>query len=293
MKNRNTANYADIFAALSSEPRLEVLRLLFAAHPEGMTVGDIQARLRIPNSTLSHHLDKLRIKGLVRSRRNKQYLWYSANAETIEDLLSFLYNGCSVGDRAWHTDAAEQVLETVQNTSAEAGFMFEGFLRSVESLFSRIFNRIALPRGFERFTRKAIQAIFLAQNETRRLGHEYVGTEQLLLGLINEGSGIAAQALTSSGVNFDTTKTRIEQYIGHGKGTPADIPFTPRAKRALELALERARQLGHNYIGTEHLLLGILREHEGMAVRVLEDQGVNLQSLEQKVLHWELPGSAI
>jgi ATP-dependent Clp protease ATP-binding subunit ClpC len=279
MINENTARYADIFAALGSEPRLEIVRLLFATYPEEMTVGDIQAQLQIPNSTLSHHLEKLRLEGLVNSRRDKQYLCYSAKAETFEDLLTFLYNGCSIGDRTLHTDAAEPA----QNASTESGFMFAGFLKSIDSLFGKMFEKIILPRGFERFTHKAIIAIQLAQGESRRLGHQYVGTEQLLLGLIGEGSGLAAQVLTSAGVNFERTQIEIEKIIGRGSGSPKDITFTPRAKQVLELALEQSQQLGHNYIGTEHLLLGILHERNGLGAKVLQNLGVDLANLEQRL----------
>ena len=282
MTNEDTTRYADIFAALGSEPRLEIMRLLFAAYPSGLTVGDLQAQLKIPNSTLSHHLEKLRVEGLVNSRRDKQFLWYSAKAETIEDLLSFLYNGCSIRNSP-HPNAANQVVETVQPTSREEGFMFERFLRSIESLFTGMFERFFLPRGFERFTQKAIQAIFLAQDESRRLGHEYVGTEQILLGLVSEGTGIAAQVLSTAGVNLEIARIEVEKIIGHGRGTPADIPFTPRAKRSLELSLEESQQLGHNYIGTEHLLLGILHERDGLGARVLQILGVDLQNLEQRL----------
>jgi DNA-binding transcriptional ArsR family regulator len=94
MKNEKASRYADMFAALGSEPRLEIVRLLLAAHPEGMIVGDIQTELGIPNSTLSHHLEKLRMEGLVTYRKDKQWLWYSANAEALQDLLSFLYAEC-------------------------------------------------------------------------------------------------------------------------------------------------------------------------------------------------------
>lgn len=278
MINENTARYADIFAALGSEPRLEIVRLLFAAYPEGMTVGDIQAQLQIPNSTLSHHLEKLRVEGLVNSRRDKQYLWYSAKAETFEDLLTFLYNGCS-RDRTLHTDATEPA----QNASTESGFMFAGFLKSIDSLFGKMFEKITLPRGFERFTQKAIIAIQLAQGESRRLGHQYVGTEQLLLGLIGEGSGLASQLLTSAGVNFEKAQIEIEKIIGRGSSSPRDITFTPRAKQVLELALEQSQQLGHNYIGTEHLLLGILRERNGLGAKVLQNLGVDLANLEQRL----------
>jgi ATP-dependent Clp protease ATP-binding subunit ClpC len=94
MKERDTARYADMFAALGSEPRLEIVRLLLAAHPTGMIVGDLQLQLDIPNSTLSHHLEKLRMEGLVESRKDKQWIWYSANAEALQDLLAFLYAEC-------------------------------------------------------------------------------------------------------------------------------------------------------------------------------------------------------
>jgi ATP-dependent Clp protease ATP-binding subunit ClpC len=285
---KDTAHYADLFAALGSEPRLEIMRLLFAAYPNGLTVGDIQAQLKIPNSTLSHHLEKLRVEGLVNSRRDKQYLWYSANAETIEDLLSFLYNGCSIRNASRSDEANRAVefeveVEPVQRTSREEGFMFEGFLRSIENLFGGMFVKFFFPKGFERFTQKAIQVIFLAQEESRRLGHAYVGTEQLLLALMGEGTGIAGQVLSAAGVNLEAARLEVEKIIGHGRGTPVEIPFTPRAKKALELSLEASRQLGHNYIGTEHLLFGILHERDGLGARVLEILGVDLQNLEQRL----------
>jgi ATP-dependent Clp protease ATP-binding subunit ClpC len=94
MKAKDTARYADMFAALGSEPRLEIVRLLLAAHPDGMIVGDLQIELDIPNSTLSHHLEKLRMEGLVESRKDKQWIWYSANANALQDLLGFLYAEC-------------------------------------------------------------------------------------------------------------------------------------------------------------------------------------------------------
>ena len=120
---------------------------------------------------------------------------------------------------------------------------------------------------FERFTEKAIKVIMLAQEEARRLGHNFVGTEQILQGLIGEGTGVAAKVLKSMGVNLKDSRVEVEKIIGRGSGFVAvEIPFTPRAKRVLELSLEEARQLGHNYIGTEHLLLGLIREGEGVAV---------------------------
>jgi DNA-binding transcriptional ArsR family regulator len=111
MEAENTSRFADMFAALGSEPRLQIVRLLLSAHPEGLTVGEIQAELDIPNSTLSHHLEKLRMEGLVNSRRDKQWLWYSVNAEALQELLSFLYAECCTRSR---------VVEPVKITSVRA-----------------------------------------------------------------------------------------------------------------------------------------------------------------------------
>ena len=274
------ARYADIFAALGSEPRLEIMRLLFAAYPDGMTVGEIQEKLKIPNSTLSHHLEKLRIEELVNSRREKQFLWYSANAKTMENLLSFLTTGKNKYDH---------IIEPVNNISKQEGFMFETFFESIfDKLFGFMSTRFHL-RGFERFTQTAVTAISIAQGESRRLGHQYIGTEQILLGLLGEGSGLGSQFLISVGVNLENAQIEVEKIIGRGKGNiPLDIPFTPRAKQALELSVEQSGQLGVNYIGTEHLLLGILCEAaigrgQGVAIRVLQNLGVDLVSLEQRL----------
>ena len=138
---------------------------------------------------------------------------------------------------------------------------------------------------FERFTEKAIKVIMLAQEEARRLGHNFVGTEQVLLGLIGEGTGIAAKTLKSMGITLKDARVEVEKIIGRGSGFVAvEIPFTPRAKRVLELSWDEARQLGHNYIGTEHLLLGLIREGEGVAARVLENLGVDLNKVRSNVI---------
>ena len=138
---------------------------------------------------------------------------------------------------------------------------------------------------FERFTEKAIKVIMLAQEEARRLGHNFVGTEQILLGLVGEGTGIAAQVLKSMHVNLKDARIEVEKIIGRGSGFVAvEIPFTPRAKRVLELSLEEARQLGHNYIGTEHLLLGLVREGEGVAARVLENFAVEMSTIRTEII---------
>ena len=138
---------------------------------------------------------------------------------------------------------------------------------------------------FERFTEKAIKVIMLAQEEARRLGHNFVGTEQILLGLIGEGTGIGPKVLKSMGVNLKDARVEVEKIIGRGSGFVAvEIPFTPRAKRVLELSLEEARQLGHNYIGTEHLLLGLIREGDGVAARVLENLSVDLSKVRSQII---------
>uniref|UniRef100_A0A383W284 Clp R domain-containing protein n=1 Tax=Tetradesmus obliquus TaxID=3088 RepID=A0A383W284_TETOB len=146
-------------------------------------------------------------------------------------------------------------------------------------------GRMVVKAMFERFTEKAIKVVMLAQEEARRLGHNFVGTEQILLGLIGESTGIAAKVLKSMGVNLKDARVEVEKIIGRGSGFVAvEIPFTPRAKRVLELSLEEARQLGHNYIGTEHILLGLLREGEGVAARVLETLGADPSKIRTQVI---------
>jgi ATP-dependent Clp protease ATP-binding subunit ClpC len=138
---------------------------------------------------------------------------------------------------------------------------------------------------FERFDKGAIKTIMLAQEEARRLGHNWVGTEQILLGLIGERSGIAARTLTSMGVNLKDARVEVEKIISRGSGFVAvEIPFTPRGKRLLELSWDEARKLNHTYIGTEHLLLGLVREGDGVAVRVLENLGLDLTKIRDYVI---------
>ena len=149
---------------------------------------------------------------------------------------------------------------------------------------------MATPRGsaygvFERFTDRARGVVVLAQEEARLLNHNYIGTEHLLLGLIHEGEGIAARALERLGVSLEVVRSRVEEIIGHGGSSPSGhIPFTPRAKKVLELSLREALQLGHNYIGTEHLLLGLIREGEGVAAQVLAQLGLDLALVRQEVI---------
>lgn len=139
---------------------------------------------------------------------------------------------------------------------------------------------------FERFTEKAIKVIMLAQEEARRLGHNFVGTEQVLLGLIGEGRGIGPKVLKEMGVTLWDARREVEYIIGRGSGFVAvEIPFTPRSKRMLELSLEEARVLGHNYIGTEHILLGMIREGEGVGPKVLEQLKVDTQEVRRRIMH--------
>ncbi|MFL5736832.1 MAG: ATP-dependent Clp protease ATP-binding subunit [Actinomycetota bacterium] len=138
---------------------------------------------------------------------------------------------------------------------------------------------------FERFTDRARRVVVLAQEEARMLNHNYIGTEHILLGLIHEGEGVAAKALESLNISLDAVRQQVEEIIGQGQAAPTGhIPFTPRAKKVLELSLREALQLGHNYIGTEHILLGLIREGEGVAAQVLQKLGADLNRVRQTVI---------
>jgi ATP-dependent Clp protease ATP-binding subunit ClpC len=138
---------------------------------------------------------------------------------------------------------------------------------------------------FERFTDRARRVVVLAQEEARLLNHNYIGTEHILLGLIHEGEGVAAKALESLGISLEAVRAQVEEIIGQGGSSPSGhIPFTPRAKKVLELSLREALQLGHNYIGTEHILLGLIREGEGVAAQVLVKLGADLSRVRQQVI---------
>jgi hypothetical protein len=138
---------------------------------------------------------------------------------------------------------------------------------------------------FERFTDRARHVVVLAQAEARMLNHNYIGTEHILLGLIQEGDGVAATALEAMSISLNAARRRVEEIIGQGQTAPTGhIPFTPRAKKVLELSLREALQLGHNYIGTEHILLGLVREGEGVAAQVLKELGADLDRVRQAVI---------
>jgi ATP-dependent Clp protease ATP-binding subunit ClpC len=139
---------------------------------------------------------------------------------------------------------------------------------------------------FERFTERSRQVVVLAQDEARALGHNYIGTEHILLGLLREEEGIAARVLGQLRVTLEEVRSHVEQIVGRGDAVATgQIPFTPRAKKVLELALREALSLGHNYIGTEHILLGVARENDGVAMRILLDLGVDADKIRDEVTH--------
>src|SRR5512135_2841710 len=138
---------------------------------------------------------------------------------------------------------------------------------------------------FERFTDQARRVVVLAQEEARRLDHNYIGTEHILLGLLRDGEGVAVEALDGLGISLDETRAKVEEIIGRGSDQASGhIPFTPRAKKVLELSLREALELGTDYIGTEHILLGLIREGQGVAAQVLVDLGAGLDQTREKVL---------
>ncbi len=139
---------------------------------------------------------------------------------------------------------------------------------------------------FERFTDRARRVVVLAQEESRLLNHNYIGTEHILLGLIHEGEGTAAKALEELGISLEAVRREVEDIIGQGGSAPIEghIPFTPRAKKVLEMSLREALQLDHNYIGTEHILLGLIREGQGVAAQVLVKLGADLNRVRHEVI---------
>jgi ATP-dependent Clp protease ATP-binding subunit ClpC len=138
---------------------------------------------------------------------------------------------------------------------------------------------------FERFTERARKVVVLAQEEARHFNHNYIGTEHLLLGLLREDEGVAARALASLNVTLDEVREQVESIVGYGEeGTGAQAPFTPRSKKVLELALREALQLGHNYIGTEHILLGLVKEKESVASQMLSSMGVEADEVHRRVI---------
>ena len=141
---------------------------------------------------------------------------------------------------------------------------------------------------FDRFTDRAKKVMNLARQEAQRFNHEYLGTEHILLGLVQEGSGVAANVLRNMNIDLAKIRTEVEKLVKTGPSmvTMGQLPFTPRAKKVLELSMEEAGNLGHNYIGTEHLLLGLIKENEGIAAKVLTNLGVKLEDVREEVLEF-------
>ena len=138
---------------------------------------------------------------------------------------------------------------------------------------------------FERFTERSRQVVVLAQDEARRLAHNYIGTEHLLLGLLREEEGLAARVLESFDITVEDVRAQVARIVGQGdEVSTGQIPFTPRSKKVLELALREGIELGHNYIGTEHILLGLVRENDGVAVRILRDLGAGAEKIRDEIL---------
>jgi ATP-dependent Clp protease ATP-binding subunit ClpC len=138
---------------------------------------------------------------------------------------------------------------------------------------------------FQKFTDRARRVVVRAQEEARALNHDFISTEHILLGLVGEGQGVAAKALESLGISLETVRQRVEDVVPPGQySRPGHIPFTPRAKKVLELSLSEAKLLGHRYVGTEHLLLGLLREGEGVAAQVLAALGADLDGVRERVI---------
>jgi hypothetical protein len=173
---------------------------------------------------------------------------------------------------------------TALGVSKQAAQQRHSALRSLISKFVGGVGSVTGPM-FKRFTTRARQVIVLGQEEARTLRHDHMGTEHVLLGLLAEGEGVAGQTLQRAGVTLDAARAEIEKIIGCGEAAPrGHIPFTPRAKKVLELALREAIHLGHSYLGTEHILLGLIREGEGVATRVLTTLGADLNELRETVL---------
>jgi hypothetical protein len=199
-------------------------------------------------------------------------------AELGDKLLDHFVQEARAAGRSWSQ------IGTALGVSKQAAQQRHSALRSfIDKLVSG--TESATAQIGTRFTARARQAIVLGQEEARMLRHDYLGTEHLLLGLLAEGEGVAAQALQQAGIALDAVRAEIVEVVGRGQEAPDDhISFTPRAKKALERALREALELGHNYLGTEHILLGVIREDEGLAALTLVKLGADLTQLRNAVL---------
>ncbi|MEM9537912.1 MAG: metalloregulator ArsR/SmtB family transcription factor [Cyanobacteria bacterium P01_E01_bin.42] len=249
MKKDNITRYADLLAALGSTARLTIVRLLVKKHPEGMMESELQARLKIPQAKLAPHVGKLQQQGLVRSRREGKYVYYAIDVNILEDLLAFFYAECCVRRRVvdW-----SKVSEMKEEWAHENHFLEVPDETDLENLVDTAI--------YDRLGGKALQVLLLARNEAARLQHNFIGTEQILLGVMGEGSGEAARLLKSWGMDLGQTRKLVKEFIGKGRGTGEKVPLTPKAKRVLEFSLEEAIEGGNLLINTEHILLGLIRE---------------------------------
>lgn len=233
-----------------------------------MTLDELIAQTRAQ----AHSLDCLEM--LASAARRQQEL-----AEVGEQLLDHFVQEARAAGCSWSQ------IGTALGVSKQAAQQRHS---AVRSLIGKLRGGVesALTGGmFTRFTGGARQVTVLALEEAQRLRHHYLGTEHIMLGLLAEGEGVGARALTGAGITLDVARAEVEKIIGRGTETSkGHIPFTPRAKKVLELALREARHLGHNYIGTEHILLGLLREGQGVGVQALVAAGAQLDQLRDTVL---------
>ncbi|MGK7929121.1 MAG: metalloregulator ArsR/SmtB family transcription factor [Spirulina sp.] len=277
MKKDNITRYADLLAALGSTARLTIVRLLVKKHPQGMMESELQARLKIPQAKLVPHLSKLQQQGLVRSRREDKFMYYAIDVDILEDLLAFFYAECCVRRRVvdW-----SKVSEMKDELVSDDRFLDVAEEDDLEHLVDTAI--------YDRLGGKALQVLLLARNEAARLQHNFIGTEQILLGLMGEGSGEAARLLKSWGMELVQTRKMVKEFIGEGRGTGEKVPLTPKAKRVLEFALEEAIEGGNLLINTEHILLGLIREWQvarereetlSVASRLLSQLPVNVKTM--------------
>ncbi len=244
-----TTQYAELISALGSSTRLEILLLLVAAYPQGLLSRDLQAKLNLPIVTLSHHLDKLSQRDWIITRQVPEGFTYTVRVETLENTLTFFYVECCERQSLFSWDAIP--------ANKERYLRGELLPRQPEriNLESLIDHSI-----YERLSGKAMQALLLARNESLRLNRNFIGAEEVLLGLMAEGSGIAALALSSWGLELEPARQAIQRSLGLSRQNHQALQFDTRAKLVLSLSLDEATASGHPLINTEHLLLGLIRE---------------------------------
>lgn len=232
-----------------------------------MTLDELISQTRAE----THSSDPLDL--LAGAARRQQELF-----DVGDNLLNYFVQEARAAECSWSQ------IGTALGVSRQAAQQRHSALRSVIGKFVGG-TEFAMGHMFKRFTFRARRVVVLGQEEARTLRHDFMGTEHLLLGLLAEGEGLAAQTLQRAGITLDAVRAEVEEIIGCGAETPrGHIPFTPRAKKVLELALREAQHLGHNFIGTEHVLLGLIREGEGAAVQVLVKLGADLNELRANVL---------